>query len=87
MALKIFYHYWAISIKLSLLYQKAVRIAVRPDGISSQEAEEKRENTLFKFLTARIGIIIIASLMVLEEFELKLPYFGSCRNSWFGLWF
>tara|TARA_R110002126_G_scaffold1768_8_gene10658 strand:- start:1574 stop:2476 length:903 start_codon:yes stop_codon:yes gene_type:complete len=54
--------------------EKAVRIAVRPDGISSQEAEEKRENTLIQIFntTARIGIIIIASLMVLEEFGVEI---------------
>lgn len=54
--------------------EKAVRIAVRPDGISSQEAEEKRENTLIQIFntTARIGIIIIAALMVLEEFGVEI---------------
>ena len=54
--------------------QKAVRIAVRPDGISSQEAEEKRENTLIQIFntTARIGLLIIASLMVLEEFGVEI---------------
>ena len=54
--------------------EKAVRIAVRPDGISSQEAEEKRENTLIQIFntTAKIGIIIIASLMVLEEFGVEI---------------
>jgi small conductance mechanosensitive channel len=31
---------------------------------------------------------VIASLMVLEEFGVEIaPYFGSCQNSWFGLWF
>jgi small conductance mechanosensitive channel len=44
-----------------------VRIAVRPDGISSQEAEEKRENTLNFNTTARIGLLIIASLMILRN--------------------
>ena len=54
--------------------EKAVRIAVRPDGISSQEAEEKRENTLIQIFntTAKIGIIIIASLMALEEFGVEI---------------
>ena len=54
--------------------EKAVRIAVRPDGISSQEAEEKRENTLIQIFntTAKIGIIIIAALMVLEEFGVEI---------------
>lgn len=54
--------------------QKAVRIAVRPDGISSQEAEEKRENTLIQIFTttARIGLIIVTSLMVLEEFGVEI---------------
>jgi small conductance mechanosensitive channel len=59
---------------VSSFIEKAVRIAVRPDGISSQEAEEKRENTLIQIFntTARIGIIIIASLMVLEEFGVEI---------------
>ncbi|MFT5251317.1 MAG: small-conductance mechanosensitive channel [Flavobacteriales bacterium] len=54
--------------------QKAVRIAVRPDGISSQEAEEKRENTLIQIFntTARIASLIIASLMVMEEFGVEI---------------
>lgn len=54
--------------------EKAVRIAVRPDRTSSQEAEEKRENTLIQIFntTARIGIMIIASLMVLEEFGVEI---------------
>jgi len=54
--------------------QKAVRIAVRPDGISSQEAEEKRENTLIQIFntTARIALLIITSLMVLEEFGVEI---------------
>lgn len=54
--------------------QKAVRIAVRPDGKSSLEAEEKRENTLIQIFntTAKIGLLIIASLMVLKEFGVEI---------------
>jgi small-conductance mechanosensitive channel len=54
--------------------EKAVRIAVRPDGISSKDAEEKRENTLIQIFTAssKIAILIITSLMVLEEFSVEI---------------
>jgi small conductance mechanosensitive channel len=53
---------------------KAVRIAVRPDGYSSKEAEEKRENTLIQIFTTstKIGILTVTSLMVLEEFGIEI---------------
>ncbi|WP_369765488.1 mechanosensitive ion channel family protein [Flavobacterium sp. WC2429] len=54
--------------------EKMVRIAVRPDGISSKEAEEKRENTLIQIFTttANIGLLVITSLMVLQEFGVEI---------------
>jgi moderate conductance mechanosensitive channel len=54
--------------------EKAVRIAVRPDGISSKDAEEKRENTLIQIFTttANIGILVITALMVLQEFGVEI---------------
>jgi small conductance mechanosensitive channel len=54
--------------------EKAVRITVRPDGISSKEAEEKRENTLIQIFntTANICILIITGLMVLQEFSIEI---------------
>jgi len=54
--------------------EKAVRIAVRPDGISSKEAEEKRENTLIQIFntTANIGILVITGLMVMQEFGVEI---------------
>jgi small-conductance mechanosensitive channel len=53
---------------------KAVRIAVRPDGISSKEAEEKRENTLIQIFnaTANIALLTITGLMVLQEFDIEI---------------
>lgn len=53
---------------------KAVRIAVRPDGISSKEAEEKRENTLIQIFTttANISLLTITGLMVLQEFGVEI---------------
>jgi len=53
---------------------KAVRIAVRPDGYSSKEAEEKRENTLIQIFTtsSKIVILTLTSLMVLEEFGIEI---------------
>lgn len=54
--------------------EKAVRIAVRPDGVSSKEAEEKRENTLIQIFTAtaNIALITITGLMVLQEFGVEI---------------
>lgn len=54
--------------------EKGVRIAVRPDGISSKEAEEKRENTLIQIFTAtaNISLITITGLMVLQEFGVEI---------------
>ncbi|SEA77447.1 small conductance mechanosensitive channel [Flavobacterium gillisiae] len=54
--------------------EKAVRIAVRPDGISSKDAEEKRENTLIQIFTttSKIGLMTIAGLMVLQEFGVEI---------------
>jgi small-conductance mechanosensitive channel len=53
---------------------KAVRIAVRPDGVSSKEAEEKRENTLIQIFTAsaNIALLTITGLMVLQEFGVEI---------------
>jgi small-conductance mechanosensitive channel len=58
----------------SSFIEKAIRIAVRPDGISSKEAEEKRENTLIQIFntTAKIGLLTISSLMILEEFGVEI---------------
>lgn len=54
--------------------EKAVRIAVRPDGLSSKEAEEKRENTLIQIFntTVKIGLLIVTALMILEEFGIEI---------------
>jgi small conductance mechanosensitive channel len=54
--------------------EKAVRIAVRPDGISSKDAEEKRENTLIQIFntTANICVLIVSGLMVLQEFGIEI---------------
>jgi small conductance mechanosensitive channel len=54
--------------------EKGVRIAVRPDGISSKDAEEKRENTLIQIFTttSKIGLMTIAGLMVLQEFGVEI---------------
>ncbi len=59
---------------ISSFIEKAVRIAVRPDGISSKEAEEKRENTLIQIFntTAKISLLTITGLMVLQEFGVEI---------------
>lgn len=59
---------------ISRFIDKGVRIAVRPDGTSSKEAEEKRENTLIQIFTttAKITLLTITSLMVLQEFGVEI---------------
>ncbi|NEW83280.1 MAG: mechanosensitive ion channel family protein [Mariniphaga sp.] len=54
--------------------EKAVRIAVVPDGFSSREAERKREDTLIHIFSAtiKIAIFTIALLMVLQEFGMEI---------------
>lgn len=54
--------------------EKAVRLAVRPDGISSKDAEEKRENTLIQIFTttSTIALITIVGLMILQEFGVEI---------------
>jgi small-conductance mechanosensitive channel len=59
---------------ITTFIEKAVRIAVRPDGISSKEAEEKRENTLIQIFTtsANITLLLITGLMVFQEFGVEI---------------
>ena len=54
--------------------EKAVRLAVVPDGISSAEAEKKREDTLIHVFNAvaRITLLTLAGLMVLQELGLMI---------------
>lgn len=54
--------------------EKAVRIALIPDGVSSEEAEKKREDTLIHIFdaTARIAIFTVAILMVLQELGMMI---------------
>ena len=59
---------------LNKFIERAVRLAVVADSQISPEAENKREETLihiFKF-TIKVVIWIIASLMILEEFGVKI---------------
>lgn len=59
---------------ITTFIEKAVRLAVRPDGISSKEAEEKRENTLIQIFTtsANITLLLITGLMVFQEFGVEI---------------
>jgi small conductance mechanosensitive channel len=59
---------------ITTFIEKAVRIAVRPDGISSKDAEEKRENTLIQIFTttSKIALLTITGLMVLQEFGVEI---------------
>ncbi|MCU0236511.1 MAG: mechanosensitive ion channel family protein [Acidobacteria bacterium] len=54
--------------------EKAVRLAVVADGVSSAEAEKKREDTLIHIFNAvaRITLLILAGLMVLQELGLMI---------------
>jgi small conductance mechanosensitive channel len=50
-----------------------------------QKKKRKYINPNFN-TTARIGLLIIASLMILEEFGVR-AHFGCSWNSRFGFWF
>lgn len=49
--------------------ERAVRVAVVPDGFSSKEAEKKREDTLIRIFSAtlKIAILTTVGLMILQE--------------------
>jgi small conductance mechanosensitive channel len=51
-----------------------------------QKKKRKYINPNFN-TTARIGLLIIASLMILEEFGVEIAHFGCSWNSRFGFWF
>ncbi|MDO9633557.1 MAG: mechanosensitive ion channel family protein [Paludibacter sp.] len=54
--------------------ERTIRIAVRSDGFSSKEAEEKRENTLINIFTVTLKtlLFLVASLMILGEFGMQI---------------
>ena len=54
--------------------EKTIRIAVRSDGFSSKEAEEKRENTLINIftLTLKTLLFLMAAMMILGEFGVEI---------------
>lgn len=56
------------------IIDKSVRIAVVPDTNMSDESEKKREDTLIRIFNgvARIIILVMAVLMVLQEVGLKI---------------
>ena len=56
------------------LIERAVRIAVVPDNLASSESELKRENTLILIFTAtaRIAIVIMAVIIIIQEFGIKV---------------
>ena len=65
---------WVLNKLIKRLITKAVRIAVVSDANLSHEAEKKREDTLIRIFTGgtRIVIIILATLMILEEGGVKI---------------
>lgn len=54
--------------------EKTIRIAVRSDGFSSKDAEEKRENTLINIFTVTLKtlLFLIAAMMILGEFGVQI---------------
>ncbi len=53
---------------------KAVRVAVVPDGTSSEEAEKKREDTLIRIFNGALGIamLLLAIMMILQETGIEI---------------
>jgi small conductance mechanosensitive channel len=54
--------------------EKTIRIAVRSDGFSSKEDEQKRENTLINIFTVTLKtlLFLIAAMMILGEFGVEI---------------
>lgn len=65
----IFIGAWILNKVLLKLIDKAVRIAVVPDPLSSPDAEKKREDTLIAIFSTTVNIVIllIAGMMALQE--------------------
>jgi len=65
---------WLLYKIVHRIIDKSVRIAVVPDSNMSEESDKKREGTLIRIFTgaARIIILIMAALMVLQEVGLKI---------------
>ena len=59
---------------LSRIIIRAVRIAVVPDKILSEDAEKKREDTLIRIFNGalKIVILIMAMLMIMQEFGIEI---------------
>jgi small conductance mechanosensitive channel len=59
---------WVLNKILIRVTEKAVRIAVVPDGMS-EEAEKKREDTLIRIFNGaiRITLLLLAGLMIIQE--------------------
>jgi len=65
---------WLINKIIRRIIIKAVRVAVITDGNMPEEAEKKREDTLNRIFSgaARIVIIVIAGMMILQEGGLEI---------------
>ena len=59
---------------LAKLIIKAVRVAVKADKSTSEEAERKREDTLIRIFKGALGVVIltIAILMILQEAGIEI---------------
>lgn len=65
---------FVVNIVVSRIIIRAVRIAVVPDENIYEEAEKKREDTLIRIFNGALGIaiLIVAVLMILQEFGMKV---------------
>ena len=60
---------WLLNKILSRIIIRTVRVAVVADETTSKEGEKKREDTLIRIFNGivRIGIMILAIMMILQE--------------------
>jgi moderate conductance mechanosensitive channel len=65
---------WLLTKILTRIIERAVRIAVVPDGTMTEDSEKKREDTLIRIFNGalRIVILVMAVLMIIQEFGLKI---------------
>jgi moderate conductance mechanosensitive channel len=65
---------WLLVKVLTRIVERAVRIAVVPDGTMTEDAEKKREDTLIRIFNGalKIVILVMAVLMIIQEFGLKI---------------
>jgi moderate conductance mechanosensitive channel len=65
---------WLLTLILKRVIERAVRIAVVPDGTMTEDSEKKREDTLIRIFNGalKIVILVMAVLMIVQEFGVKI---------------